>query len=105
MMTLPTDRGTVVLTNEDEDRQSVLICARFADGEPVDVFAMHRAVRAVEVHAEVKLIPVGAGRYSAYSDGMATVFRDSSGTVHILAPARGKGLLDEAPRRRSQGEQ
>jgi len=91
-MTLPTDHGIVVITDEADGLKTVRVCAGFRDGEPIDVFAMHRSVPAVEIHAGVNLVALRPGGYRGFTDAVATVFRDDAGTVHVFPPA--KGMLD-----------
>jgi hypothetical protein len=93
-MMLPTDHGIVVIADEADGLKTVMVCASFRDGEPVDVYAMHWLVPDVEIHAGVNLVALRPGSYRGYTDGLATVVRDDVGTVHVLPPARGKGLLD-----------
>jgi hypothetical protein len=94
-VTLPTDHGIVVIRDDGSGMKTVLVCAGFRDGEPVDAFAMHYAVPDVEVHAGVNFVALHTGAYRGCTSALATVFRDDDvGTVHVLPPARGRGLLD-----------
>lgn len=92
-MTSPTDRGNVVVRNEPDGSKTVMVCAGFQAGQPVDVFAIHSHVAAVQIHDGISVGPLPGGAYDGYTEGIAQVYRDDDGVVHVLPHGSGKGLL------------
>jgi hypothetical protein len=81
-MTLPTDRGLVVISDRADGTHTVAICARVVDGAPRNTFATHFRAR-VAVDADVALVRGAAGRYTTE---IVEVFRDDGGTVRVCRP-------------------
>jgi hypothetical protein len=82
-MTMPTDRGYVVVTDEADGTQTVQVAASIAEGKPVGVYAVHKRVPPpVVIHPEVELVADGPGRFSR---DVVQVFADRHGSVHVAA--------------------
>lgn len=91
-MTSPTDRGKVIVRNEADGTTTVMLCAGFRAGKPIDVFAIHSHVVSVEIQAGINLRPLPGGGTDSYTDDVVQVYRDDDGTVHVHSPA-GVGLF------------
>jgi hypothetical protein len=89
-MPLPTDRGYVLVTKEDDGTQTIMVCAGITNGEPVDVYAMHVRSSSVVIHPDVKLVRAGS---VSYTNKVVEVFADEAGTVHVAGAQSGKGRL------------
>lgn len=88
-MTSPTNTGIVAIRQEGDGTSTALVCTAFHDGRPIDVTAVHRRRRDVEVDSRVTMLRHGELRYSAE---LVHVYADDAGVVHVLAP-----LTDEGP--------
>lgn len=88
-MTSPTDRGNVIVRNESDGTTTVMLCAGFRAGKPVDVFAIHSHVASVEIQDGISLRRLPGGGADSYTDDIVQVYRDDDGTVRVQSPGAG----------------
>ncbi len=79
-MPIPTDRGYVVVVDEDDGSKSVLITSNAKGGHPTDVYAMHVRTSALAIDSGVELRANGSCRFTTQ---IAEVYVDDAGTVHV----------------------
>jgi hypothetical protein len=84
-MPIPTDRGYVVVVEEDDGSKTVLITSNANGGHPTDIYAMHVRTSGLAVHDDVELRGNGPRRFTTQ---IAEVYVDDGGTVHV-ATVRG----------------
>ena len=81
-MATPTDRGYVVMAQEDDGTTTIAIAAAFADAAAPSVYATHVRTPKVIVHPEVKLVQRGPVQVS---NNVVEVHSDDTGVVHVTA--------------------
>jgi hypothetical protein len=84
-MPIPTDRGYVVVVDEDDGSKTVLVTSNAKGGHPTDVYAMHTGSSALAIHDDVELRANGSRRFTTQ---VAEVYVDDGGLVHV-ATVRG----------------
>jgi hypothetical protein len=77
---IPTDRGYVVVTQDDAGKQTVMIGTKPNNGHPDTVYAMHVSPSGVNVHSEVTML---GSRSRQFTADLAEVYVDDQGIVHI----------------------
>jgi hypothetical protein len=87
-MSIPTDRGYVVVIDEDDGSKTVLVTSNANGGHPKDVYAMHVRSAALIVHDGVELRGNGSPRFTTQ---MAEVYVDDAGTVHVATVRGARG--------------
>jgi hypothetical protein len=83
-MSLPNDRGLVVVRDEADGTKTVFICGNIVNGQPKQTFATHFRATVLEIDPALRMISGGATRYSHQ---IAEVWRDDAGVVHVELPA------------------
>jgi hypothetical protein len=88
-MSIPTDRGYVVLTKEDDGTISVVVCAGLTRGYPTAPYAVHPHRSHVALDGKVKIVNAGRARHTTE---VVEVSIDDSDTVHIGVPHTSEGF-------------
>jgi len=81
-MPIPTDRGYVVVVEDDAGTQTVMIGSKPNGGNADTVYAMHVSPNAIDIHSDVTMQGSSARRFTR---DLAEVYVDDQGTVHIAA--------------------
>lgn len=94
-MAIPTDRGYVVLTREDDGTTSVVICTDLIGDSPRNPYAMHPHRPSVSVDRAVELATSGKTQHTTR---VVEVCVAPDGTVRVRSPRASARFLDTVRR-------
>ncbi|MEV6929366.1 hypothetical protein AB0M46_33420 [Dactylosporangium sp. NPDC051485] len=78
------DYGLVVLQTAADGTQTLSVCAKVVDGQPVATTASYTGKLHINLHANARFTSLGRARVSS---DILEVFADSAGVVHVRQPA------------------